>query len=33
MNPETRRRLATEFAQPNLRLYELLGRDLGWRAP
>jgi hypothetical protein len=32
MNPETRRRLAREFAEPNERLYELLGRDLGWRA-
>jgi hypothetical protein len=30
MRPETRRRLAGEFAEPNRRLYELLGRDLGW---
>lgn len=33
MRPETRRRLATEFAAPNQRLYELLGRDFGWQAP
>jgi len=32
MNPETRRRLAEHFAEPNRRLYELLGRDLGWQA-
>jgi hypothetical protein len=31
MNPETRSRLSEEFAEPNRRLYELLGRDLGWR--
>jgi hypothetical protein len=31
MKPETRSRLAEEFAEPNRRLYELLGRDLGWR--
>jgi hypothetical protein len=30
MAPETRARLAAEFAAPNRRLYELLGRDLGW---
>ena len=30
MRPETRARLASEFAEPNRRLYELLGRDLGW---
>ena len=30
MRPETRSRLAEEFAEPNRRLYELLGRDLGW---
>jgi hypothetical protein len=30
MAPETRRRLAREFAEPNRRLYELLGRDFGW---
>ncbi|HYX89257.1 MAG TPA: sulfotransferase domain-containing protein [Gaiellaceae bacterium] len=31
MRPETRAALAAEFARPNERLYELLGRDLGWR--
>ncbi len=31
MGPETRVRLAAEFAEPNRRLYGLLGRDLGWR--
>ena len=31
MEPETRERLAAEFEEPNRRLYELLGRDLGWR--
>jgi hypothetical protein len=31
MNAETRARLAAEFEEPNRRLYELLGRDLGWR--
>jgi hypothetical protein len=31
MKPETRERLAAEFDAPNRRLYELLGRDLGWR--
>jgi len=30
MNAETRARLAAEFAGPNRRLYELLGRNLGW---
>lgn len=30
MRPETRERLAAEFAEPNRRLYELLGRNLGW---
>lgn len=30
MAPETRRALAREFAEPNRRLYELVGRDLGW---
>ena len=30
MRPETRRRLSDEFAESNARLYELLGRDLGW---
>jgi hypothetical protein len=33
MAPETRARLAREFAEPNRRLYELLGRELGWTAP
>jgi hypothetical protein len=31
MSPETRERLAAELEAPNRRLYELLGRDLGWR--
>ena len=31
MAPETRERLAAEFEEPNRRLDELLGRDLGWR--
>ena len=30
MSPETRGRLKEKFAEPNRRLYELLGRDLGW---
>jgi hypothetical protein len=30
MNAETRARLAAEFAEPNRRFYELLGRNLGW---
>jgi hypothetical protein len=30
LRPETRRGLAETFAEPNRRLYELLGRDLGW---
>jgi hypothetical protein len=30
MRPETRRGLAEEFAEPNRRLYALLGRNLGW---
>ena len=30
MRRETRERLAAEFAEPNRRLYALLGRDLGW---
>jgi hypothetical protein len=30
MRPETRRRLAGDFAEPNARLYALLGRNLGW---
>ena len=33
MRPDTRRRLAEYFAEPNRRLYELLGRDFGWQAP
>jgi Sulfotransferase domain len=33
LTPETRQRLAREFAAPNRRLYELLGRDFGWTAP
>jgi Sulfotransferase domain len=28
---ETEERLSAYFAEPNQRLYELLGRDLGWR--
>jgi Sulfotransferase domain len=31
MRPATGAALAEEFAGPNRRLYELLGRDLGWR--
>ena len=30
MSEATRARLADYFAEPNRRLYELLGRDLGW---
>jgi Sulfotransferase domain len=30
MDPATRDRLRDHFAEPNRRLYELLGRDLGW---
>ena len=33
MAPETRAKLAAEFAEPNRRLYELLGRDFGWQGP
>jgi hypothetical protein len=33
MRPETRRRLADTFAEPNRRLSALLGRDLRWTAP
>jgi hypothetical protein len=33
IRPQTRRRLAEQFAEPNRRLYELLGRDLGWQQP
>jgi hypothetical protein len=32
MRPDTRSRLVEHFAEPNRRLYELLGRDLGWPA-
>jgi Sulfotransferase domain len=32
MASATRRRLAEHFAEPNRRLYELLGRDFGWTA-
>lgn len=31
MRSETQERLAHCFAEPNRRLYELVGRDLGWR--
>ena len=31
MSADTEERLAAYFAEPNRRLYELLGRDLGWR--
>ena len=30
MAPATRAALADLYAGPNARLYELLGRDLGW---
>jgi hypothetical protein len=30
MEPSTREALRERFAEPNRRLYELLGRDLGW---
>jgi hypothetical protein len=30
MSSDTRARLASEFDEPNRRLYELIGRDLGW---
>jgi sulfotransferase family protein len=33
LSPETRDRLAVYFEEPNRRLYELLGRDLGWTRP
>jgi hypothetical protein len=33
MRPETRRCLGEYFAEPNRRLYKLLGGDLGWQAP
>jgi len=33
MKPETRRRLQEIFAEPNRRLEEHLGRELGWQAP
>ena len=31
--PETRRRLEELFDEPNRRLYDLIGRDLGWSRP
>jgi hypothetical protein len=31
MGPDTRRRLAGYFAEPNRRLFALLGRDFGWQ--
>jgi hypothetical protein len=31
MNPNTRDKLRDYFAEPNSRLYELVGRDFGWR--
>ena len=31
MPPDVEQKLAAYFAEPNRRLYELLGRDLGWR--
>jgi hypothetical protein len=33
LRPETRQLLAERFAEPNRRLYELLGRDFGWQRP
>jgi hypothetical protein len=33
MKPETRRRLQKIFAEPNRRLEEHLGRELGWQKP
>ena len=33
MRPETRTALAGTFAEPNRRLDDLLGRDLGWQSP
>ena len=33
MSSGLRRRLAEYFAEPNRRLYELLGRDFGWQRP
>jgi hypothetical protein len=30
MDPRTRSKLRDSFAEPNRRLYELIGRDLGW---
>ncbi|TML36757.1 MAG: hypothetical protein E6G25_10490 [Actinobacteria bacterium] len=33
MGADARGRLAEYFAEPNRRLYELLGRDFGWQAP
>ena len=31
VHPDTRRKLAEYFAEPNRQLYELLGRNLGWQ--
>jgi sulfotransferase family protein len=33
IEPELREQLARRFAEPNRRLYELVGRDLGWTRP
>ena len=33
MSPETRTELAQRYAEPNRRLYRLLGRELGWTVP
>lgn len=33
LRPETGQQLAEYFAEPNRRLYELLGRELAWQAP
>jgi Sulfotransferase domain len=30
INPETKARLVEYFREPNRRLYDLLGRDMGW---
>jgi hypothetical protein len=32
MHPSVKRKLAAYFAEPNLRLYALLGRDFRWAA-
>jgi Sulfotransferase domain len=31
MKPDTRHRLAAYYEEPNRRLYDLMGRDLGWQ--